>query len=120
MDCGYTYFAVSYIAEQSLINPNITNQSTTVVLQTYLPILDSQIFSYASGCQLPPKVKSRYVEIELSDNTKYQFDVPFNSGNKVLWSTLLTQLANSAIKSWSIIGEKLPGYKMPLLLTLVP
>jgi hypothetical protein len=118
-DVGYTYWAVKYNTAQSMIIPTTTNQPVLTVLQTYLPILYSQAFSDVNSCELPQKIKTRNVEIELQNGTKYKFDIPFNSSD-TNWNVLLTQLNGAAIKSWVITGEKIPGYKLPLLLTLVP
>ena len=117
-DIGYTYFAVGYSAVQSVVIPEITNQAVDVVLATYLPVINGQIFNLKNTCPLPRGIKPRNVEIGLADNTKYRFDIPFNSVS-ALWAQLRTELENPAIASWIITGEKIPGYKLPLLLTKV-
>lgn len=117
-DIGYTYYAAGYSMVQSVVIPEITNQAVDVVLITYLPVLNGQIFNLKNTCPLPAGIVSRGVEIELADRTKYRFDIPFNSAS-ALWAQLLTELENPAIVSWQITGEKIPGYKLPLLLTKV-
>jgi hypothetical protein len=117
-DIGYTYYAAGYSMVQSVVIPEITNQAVDVVLATYLPVVNGQILNLKNTCPLPRGIVPRKVEIELADNTKYCFDIPFNSAS-ALWVQLLTELNNSAIKSCTITGEKIPGYKLPLLLTKV-
>lgn len=117
-DIGYTYYAVGYSMVQTVVIPEITNQAVDVVLATYLPAVNGQILNLKDTCPLPKGIKPRTVEIELPDRTKYRFDIPFNSSNP-LWTQLLTELGNPAIVSWDIVGEKIPGYKLPLLLTKV-
>lgn len=117
-DIGYTYYSVGYSMVQTVVIPEITNQAVNVVLATYLPVVNGQILNLKNTCPLPKGIKPRTVEIELTDNTKYRFDIPFNSAI-ALWTQLLTELENPAIASWTITGEKIPGYKLPLLLTKV-
>lgn len=121
LDIGYTYYGVTFTAFQSVVIETVTNQSPSVVLATYLPTINGQVSDYEDTCPLPPKIKTRRVEIELvSNNAKYIFDIPFNSSSSILYDSLITELDNIAIKSWVITGEKIPGYKVPLLLTKVP
>ncbi len=117
-DIGYTYYAVGYSMVQTVVIPEITNQAVDVVLATYLPAVNGQILNLKDTCPLPKGINPRTVEIELPDRTKYRFDIPFNSAS-ALWGQLLTELGNPAIVSWDIVGEKIPGYKLPLLLTKV-
>lgn len=117
-DIGYPYYAVGYSMVQTVVIPEIANQSVDVVLATYLPVINGQILNLKNTCSLPKGIKPRTVEIKLTDNTKYRFDIPFNSANS-LWVQLLTELENPAIISWEIVGEKLPGYKLDLLLTKI-
>lgn len=118
LDIGYIYHAVSYTAIQTVIIETVVNLSPLDVLQNLLPILSGQVFNYQNTCPLAKGIKPRTVEIELVDNTKYRFDISFNSAS-ALWAQLLIELGNSAIASWEITGEKIPGYKLPLLLTKV-
>lgn len=121
LDNGFVYYGVGFTAFQSLVIETVTNESPSVVLATYLPTINAQVLNYPDTCALPPQLRPRRVEIELvSNNTKYVFDIPFNSNFDTLWNALLTDLSNIAIKSWTITGEKIPGYKIPLLLTKVP
>jgi len=120
-DLGFIYYAVRFAAIQTLIIETVTNQSPVVVLQTFLPTINAQVFTLVDTCALPRGIRPRKVEIELvSNNTKYAFDIPFNSSDTVNWSNLLNDLENLGIKNWNITGEKIPGYKVPLLLTKVP
>ena len=121
LDIGYTYYGVIFTAFQSVVIETVINQSPSVVLATYLPTINVQVSTSLNTCTLPKGIKARKVEIELvSNNTKYVFDIPFNSSSNLLYDSLITELDNIAIKSWVITGEKIPGYKVPLLLTKVP
>ena len=121
LDIGYTYYAVGFTGFQSVVIETVTNESSSVVLATYLPTINAQVLGLVDTCALPKGIKPRKVEIELiSNNTKYVFDIPFNSSSSILYASLITELDNIAIKSWVITGEKIPGYKVPLLLTKVP
>lgn len=121
LDIGYTYYAVGFTGFQSVVIETVTNESSSVVLATYLPTINAQVLNYKDTCALPPQIKPRRVEIELvSNNAKYIFDIPFNSSSSILYNSFITELDNIAIKSWTITGEKIPGYKVPLLLTKVP
>lgn len=121
LDLGFVYYGVGFAAFQSLVIETVTNESPLVVLATYLPTINAQVLNYPDTCALPPQIRPRRVEIELtSNNTKYTYDIPFNSNFNTLWDALLADLDNIAIKSWTITGERIPGYKVPLLLTKVP
>jgi hypothetical protein len=122
-DIGFPYYFTQYNIEQTLIIETVTNQAPIDVLIALLPIVYAQLVinNSKANCALPKGFIPRNVEIELSsNNAKYKFDISFNSSNTILWSQLLNELANPLIKSWVINGEKIPGYKLPLLLTKVP
>lgn len=121
LDNGFVYYGVGFTAFQSVVIETVTNESPNVVLATYLPTINAQVFNIADTCALPPQLRPRRVEIILtSNNTGYVFNIPFNSDDNSNWDSLLNDLSNVAIKSWTITGEKIPGYKVPLLLTKVP
>jgi len=120
LDNSYVYYAVPFTAIQSLLNANVVNATPLVILTTLLPSINSQVLNFVDTCGLPKGITPRTVEIELtSNNTKYKFDIPFNSSSPS-WLVMLNELDVLAIKSHVITGETIKSYKVKSLLTKVP
>lgn len=122
LDAGYIYNFTSFNYFQSLEINTIVNENPTVVLQTLLPTIRGQLTETNNPifCPLRKRIITRRVEIELQNNTKYTFDIPFNADSNALYDALINDLANPLIKSWEIKGEQIKGDNISLILTKVP
>jgi hypothetical protein len=122
LDMGYVYNFTKYSYFQSLVIQTIPNQEPLIVLQTFLPTINALVIqsNIESLCALQKGLTARRVEIELQNNTKYTFDIPFNSSDTTRWGNLLNDLENLGIKNWNISGEKVRSSLVNRLLNKVP